>query len=217
MSWWDDPLVKAAVALAPEAVLRMLASAVADVRPYLALHLSGGHVIAGGLVTVGTDRGAGVAVLANPESGQLGYVLLSSVVAVELRNPGPFQDLLTGGRVPLPQAGDPVTRLALRREFAPTEEFPVEVDWAALGESGVVTGNLASLLHGLRYAVAEVRADSMGQQAWARVRTLRVGHQAGSPLTVTPVSGGLAVQADLTVALPRGLTGELATKISALL
>jgi hypothetical protein len=217
MSWWDDPLVKAAVALAPEAVLRTLASAAGDVPPYLALHLSGGHVIAGGLVTVGTDRGAGVAVLANPESGRLGYVLLSSVVAVELRNPEPFQDLLTGGRVPLAQAGDPVTRLALQREFAPTGEFPVEVDWAALGESGVMTGNLASLLHGLRHAVAEVRADDMGQQAWARVRTLRVGHQAGSPLMVTPVSGGLAVQADLTTALPRGLAGELATKISALL
>jgi hypothetical protein len=50
----------------------------------------------GGLVTVGADRGSDVVVLADPETGRFGYALLSSAVAVELRNPGPFQDLLTG-------------------------------------------------------------------------------------------------------------------------
>jgi hypothetical protein len=219
MSWSDDPLVKAAVALTPETVLRTLASAAAagDTPPFLTVRLSGGHVLEGGLVTVGADRGSDVVVLADPKTGRLGYAPLSSVVAVELRNPEPFRDLLTAGRLPLPRAGEPVSRLALQREFAPADEFPVDVDWAALARSGLVTGNLAALLRGLREAVAQVRADDMGQRAWARVRTLRVEHQAGSPLSVLPIADGLAVRADLTAALPRALPGELVTKISALL
>lgn len=210
--------MKAAVALAPETVLRTLASALAgDAPPFLSVRLAGGHVLEGGLVTVGTDRGSEVAVLADPETGRLGYALLSSVVAVEVRNPVPFQDVLTGGRLPLPVAGEPVTRLALQRELAPSEDFPLEVNWAALGAADLVTGNLARLLRGLREAVAQVRADDMGQRAWARVRTLRVEHHAGSPLAVLPVAGGLAVRADLTAALPRALPSDLARKMSALL
>jgi hypothetical protein len=217
VSWSDDPLVKAAVALAPETMLRTLASAATgDTPPFLTVRLSGGHVLEGGLVTVGADRGSDVVVLADPETGRLGYALLSSVVAVELRNPEPFQDLLTGGRLPLPQAGEPVTRLALQREFAPADEFPVDVDWAALAGSSLLPG-LATLLRGLREAIAQVRADEMGQQAWAQVRTLRVEHHAGSPLSVLPITDGLVVRADLSAALPRALTSELVTKISALL
>lgn len=217
MSWLDDPLVQAAVALSPETVLRTLAGVAGGAPPFLTVRLSGGHVLEGGLVTVGTDHGSDVAVLADPETRQLSYALLSSVVAVDVRDPGPFQDLLTGGRVPLPQAGEPVTRLALRREFEPTGEFPVDVDWAVLDLSGPVAGNLASLLRGLRDAVAAVRADDMGQRAWTRVRTLRVEHHFGSPLTVAPIPDGLAVRADLTAALPRALPGELVREISALL
>ena len=223
MSWSDDPplsagpLLKAALPLAPETVLRTLAEAAGEVTPFLSVHLAGGHVLDGGLVTVGADRGGNVVVLADPETGRLGYALLSAVVAVELRNPEPFRDLLTGGRLPLPAAGEPVTRLTLQREFAPVAEFPLAVDWAALGAAGLVTGNLASLLRGLRDAVNQVRADDMGQRAWAQVRTLRVDHLAGSPLSVRPITDGLAVSADLTAALPRALAGELVRKISALL
>jgi hypothetical protein len=183
----------------------------------LTVYLAGGQVLGGGLVTVGANRGDDVVVLADPETGRLGYALLSSVVAVELHNPEPFQDLLTGGRLPLPQAGEPVTLLALRREFAPAGEFPVDVDWAGLNGSGLVTENLAGLLRGLREAVARVSADDMGQRAWAQVRTLRVEHHAGSPLAVLPVTDGLAVQADLAAALPRALPAELVRRISALL
>lgn len=218
MSWADDPLVKAAVALSPETVLRTLASVTAgDAPPLLTVHLTGGHVVSGGPVTVGGDRGSDVVVLADPETGRLAYALLSSVVAVELRNPQPFQDLLTGGRVPLRPVGEPVTRLALQREFTPTEDLPVDVDWAALDGSSLVMGNLASLLRALRDAVAAVHSDDIGQRAWARVRTLRVEHRAGSPLSVLPITDGLSVQADLTAALPRGLPGELVRQISALL
>jgi hypothetical protein len=217
--WSDDPLVKAAVALAPETVLRTLAdvAGAADVPPFLTVCLAGGHVLEGGLVTVGADRGSDVVVLADAQTGRLRYALLSGVVAVELHNPGLFRDLLTGGRVPLPQSGEPVTRLALQREFVPSGEFPVDVDWAALAESGLPLGNLAILLRGLRDAVDQVRADDMGQRAWSQVRTLLVEHQAGSALSVLPVTDGLAVRADLTAALPRALVGELVTMISALL
>lgn len=218
VSWADDPLVKAAIPLSPETVLRTLASVSAgDAPPLFTVHLAGGHVVSGGPVTVGADRGSDVVVLADPETGQLAYALLSSVVAVELRNPQPFQDVLTGGRLPLPQVGEPVTRLALQREFTPTQDLPVDVDWASLDGSGPVIGNMASLLSALRDAVAAVRADDMGRRAWAQVRTLRVEHHAGSPLSVLPITEGLAVQADLTAALPRGLPGELVRQISALL
>jgi hypothetical protein len=218
MPWSDDPLVKAAIPLAPETVLRTLASVgPGDVPPFLTVRLAGGHVLEGGLVTVGADRGSDVVVLADPQTGRLGYAPLSGVVAVELRNPQPFQDLLTGGRLPLPQASEPVTRLELQREFTPTQELPVDVDWAALAGSGLMTSGLAALLRGLREAVAQVLADEMGQRAWAQVRTVRVEHHPGSPLTVAPIADGLAVQADLTAALPRALPGELTRKISALL
>jgi hypothetical protein len=136
VSWLDDPLVKAAVPLAPERVLRTLARvATDDSPPFVTVHLSGGHVLDGDLVTVGVDHGNDVVMLVNPQTGELGYALLSSVLAVQLRNPAPFSDMLTEGRVPLPQAGEPVTRLALQREFTPTEKFPVDVDWPALGGS----------------------------------------------------------------------------------
>ncbi len=49
------------------------------------------------MVAVGADRGSDVVVLADPETGRLGYALLSGVVAVELRDPGPFR----GGSGPL--------------------------------------------------------------------------------------------------------------------
>src|SRR5690348_1377372 len=104
--------------MTPETVLRTLAgTATDDAAPLLTIRLAGGAVLYGGLVTIGADRGTDVVVLADPDTGRLGYTLLSSVVTVELHNPGPFQDLLTGGRVPLAQPGSSVTRLALQREF----------------------------------------------------------------------------------------------------
>jgi hypothetical protein len=139
------------------------------------------------------------------------------VVAVEVRNPAPFQDVLTAGRLPLPQAGEPVTRLQLQREFAPTDDFPVLVDWAALDGSDVVLATLARLLRGLQEAAARVCADELGQRAWEQVRELRVEHHGGSELAVLRIPDGLSVHADLSAALPRTLTGELERQISALL
>lgn len=84
--------------------------------------------------------------------------------------------MLAAGRVPLPTAGEPVTRLQLQREFAPADDFPVHADWAALDGSDAVLGNLAMVLRGLREAVAQVRADEMGRRAWEQVRvTPRAG------------------------------------------
>jgi len=50
VSWLDDPLVKAAVPLAPETVLRTLASAGGAFPAFLTVRLAGGHVLDGGLV-----------------------------------------------------------------------------------------------------------------------------------------------------------------------
>jgi hypothetical protein len=212
----ENGLRVAAVALAPATVLRLLAELAGEGEPpVLKVFLAGGQVLEAELVAVGTDRGSEVVVLADPRTSVLAYVLLTSVVAVELRDPGPFRDVLTGGRLPLPQAGEPVTRLQLQREFAPAEDFPVRVDWAALDGSEPVLANLARLLRGLREVAARVRADELGQRAWEQVRTLLVEHRTGEELAVLRTPDGLAVRADLSAALPRAVTGELYRKISA--
>src|SRR5689334_1610767 len=81
--------------------------------------------------------------------------------------------------------------------------------------AGRVAQSRSSGRGGLRAAVASVRADDMGERAWAEVRTLRVEHHAGTLLSVVPVADGLAVRADLTAALPRVLGAELARMVSA--
>jgi hypothetical protein len=168
-------------------------------------------------VRTGADHGQDVVVLADPRAGQIGYALLASVVAVEVCAPQRFQDVLTNGRLARPVSGEPVTKLALRREFPPSPGFPVDVDWATLPDSGPVLANLDRLLHGLRDIAGEVCADELGRRAWAPIRTLAVAHQPGARPTVEPVPDGLSVRADLAAALPRDLTGELRRQLNALL
>lgn len=212
--------MEAVVALSPASVLRLLAdvaSPAAGEPPTVSVHLAGGQVLDGALVRLGTDRGSEVAVLADPQRGRLSYALVANVVAVELCNPALFQDVITGGRLPLPGVGEPATALALRREFALTDEFPLHADWAALTESGLPLGNVAALLRGLRDAVAQVRTEEIGQRAWDEVRVLRVEHRAGSDVSVERIRDGLSVGADMSRALPRALASELCRKVSALL
>lgn len=214
-----------AVPLTPVGVLRLLAGAdraPGAEPPIVAVHVSGGATLSGALVAVGADAGNETLVLADRQTGRLGYAAVASIVAVELHNPAPFQDLLTGGRVPPPQVGEPVSRLVLRREFAPADGFPLAVDWTALPDSDRLTANLAVLLRGLRETVAKVRVDEMGRQAWSEISTLRVEHRAGVTLSVgrgqgEPGRGELSVYADLSAALPRATDRDLYQKISALL
>jgi hypothetical protein len=212
----QDGLFRQAVALAPAAVLRSLATGPDD-PPEVSIYLSGGQVLGGRVVRIGTDHGQEVAVLVDPRTGQLGYVLLASVVAVEVRAAERYQDVLTEGRLAPPVTGPPVTLLALRREFAPSPEFPLDVDWRALPDSGAAMANLDRLLRALRDCVGDVCADEMGRQAWARIRTLTVAHQPDAPLSIEQVSDGLAVHANLVAALPRDLTVELRRQLNALL
>jgi hypothetical protein len=209
----EHGLSQVAVVMAPATLLRRLAEAGAA--PDVSVHLAGGSVLAGRPVRVGTDRGQEVVLLAGGPGGHLGYALLSSVVAVEVREPERFQDVLSDGRLAPPMTGEPVTRLALRREFAPTEEFPLSVDWEAQPESAAAMANLDRLLRELREVADQVRADEMGRQAWARIRVLRVAHRDGARLSVQAGPDGLSVEADLTGALPRDLRGELGGLIDA--
>ncbi|HEX9336708.1 MAG TPA: hypothetical protein VF892_12520 [Pseudonocardiaceae bacterium] len=93
----------------------------------------------------------------------------------------------------------------MRRRFAPSPEFPVVVDWAALPSADPVLTNLDRLLRGVRAIVDEVCADELGRAAWAGIRTVRVAHRSdfGAQPSVEPAPDGLVVLADLTVALPR--------------
>lgn len=216
MSAYQDGLLREAVALAPAAVLRSLADTAAE-RPSVRVHLAGGQVLDGVPERVGDDHGQSVAVLSDPRTGHFGYVLLASVVAVEVLAPERVQDVLTDGRVAPPVDGEPVSLLALRREFAATPEFPLEVDWRALPDSGAARVNLDRILRGLRDVIGEVRADEMGRQAWAQVRTVTLAHRSGAPLSVEAVPSGLAVRADLAAALPRDVTDELRRQLNVLL
>jgi len=218
MTSLQGDLLPAVAALAPATLLRRLAEAASTGEPaQVSVHLSGGQVLDGLLVRIGADRGQEVVVLADGREGRLGYALLANVVAVEVREPERVQDILTEGKLPQPAGGEPVTRLALQRYFAPSEEFPVQVDWAAMPGTGPVLANLERLLRGLREIAREVCADEMGRQAWARMGTLQVAQADGVPLSVQPVSGGLSVQADLTAALPRDLAGQMSQQVNALL
>lgn len=219
-------LIQDVVAQAPADVLRLLADVAAqspDDRPLVSVHLGSGQTLVGAVAGVGAQRRGQVdqaVVLVDRHSGSLGFAMLENVVAVELHNPRPFQDVLTGGRLPLPEYGEPVSRLALRREFAPVADFPVVVDWDAVGGSERLLGNLARLLGALRDAAGRVLADELGRQAWAQVRELRVEHRAAADasaagLSVQRTADGLAVHADLSAALPRALADELFRQISA--
>lgn len=216
----DDEFLQAVVALDPLGVLRSLAGADAGagrVAPVVALFLSGGQVLEGAVVRLGDEHGREVAVLADGTSGRLTYVAARSVVAVQVSDPLPFRDVLTGGRLPAPYVGEPVTRLALRRRFAPSAEFPVQVDWDLVDGSDRMVGNLARLLTALREAVECVRIDEMGRQAWQQVPALRVEHRVGVSLCAQRQGDGLSVHADLLAALPRELTETLHQKINTLL
>ncbi len=211
----DAHVLRSLVPETPASVLRLLAAAEPGTGPpAVALHLASGHTLDGHLVAVGTDTGHEVVVLAMPPHGHLGYTQMSSVTAVTVRAPERFQDLLTGGAVPLPDTGTPVSRLALRRDFAPSPELPLRVDWEALPDTETALANLARLLTELRAAVEEVRADELGRQAWSRVGELRLLHEPGEPLTVRPVPDGLLVGVDLLAALPRRLAGELRQQLN---
>jgi hypothetical protein len=213
-------LARSLVALTPASVIQQLGglTAAADSeQPLLSIHLASGQVLDGALMRVDADRGTDVLVLADSRTGRLAYAPLANVAAVELRNPEPFQDVVTGGRLPPPAAGGPITRLALQREFPSTRGFPVHIDWAVLDGSDLLLGNAARLLRALREAVAQVRSDAMGREAWEQVLALRVEHHAGAGLAVVSAPDGLAVRADLSAALPRALADELFRKISALL
>lgn len=215
-------LLHALAAMTPARVMEALcAAAGSGEHPAVGVHLSGGQIVGGLLVTVDTDRGHEVAVLADPESGSLFYVLTANVIAVEVRAPAAFTDVLTEGRLPAPTPADgrePATRLALQREFGPDAEFPVDVDWQTVPGSGPQLENLARVLRGLRAAAAAVRADEMGRAAWhERARTLRVEHRAGAAFSVERTADGLSVVADLGVALPRDPAAALQQEINALL
>jgi len=217
-----DDLLGAVAALAPSAVMRLLAGAAADPGeppPEVRICLAGGQVLDGALVIVGSDHGQGVVVLAAADGRQLSYALAANVAAVEVRGPHRFADIFTGGQLPQPEpaGAEPVTRLSLQREFPPSAEFPLQVDWAALPGSGAVLANLARLLAGLREVARQARADEMGRRAWAQVRALQVAHRDGANLSVRRMPGGMSVQADLSAALPRDLAGQIGQQINALL
>jgi hypothetical protein len=211
----QDGLFRQAVALTPAAVLRSLAGS--DEPPEVSVHLSGGQTLGGRLARVGADHGHEVVLLADPRSGQFGYVLLANVVAVEVRMADRYRDVLTEGRLAPPLTGEPVTLLALRREFAPSPDFPLDVDWTALPGSDVARGNLDRLLRGLRDCVGDVCSDEMGREAWARIRTVTVAHQSDAWLSIDQTPAGLAVRVDLAAALPRDLAAELRRQLNAVL
>jgi hypothetical protein len=216
----DKALVEAVVTLAPASVLRLIADATIEAteeRPQAIVHLRGGQVLEGTALRVGADGGHEVLVLADSESGRLVYALVESVIAVEVRDPELIQDLLTDGRLPPLYTGEPVTRLALQREFGPSPGFPVQIDWEAVGGSEPLLVNLARLLRALRGASARVCIDSMGIQAWEQVRLLRVEHRPAAALSVQREGDRLLVSADLNVALPRDHAEEIYREISTLL
>jgi hypothetical protein len=153
VSWPRNDLARSLVALTPASVIQQLGGLTAAAEgdpPLLRVHLASGQVLDGALMRVDADRGTDVLVLADSGTGRLAYAPLANVAAVELRNPEPFRDVVTGGRLPSPPVGGAVTRLALQREFPSTPEFPLHVDWAALDSSDLqrIAVTVQSLIRG---------------------------------------------------------------------
>jgi hypothetical protein len=222
----DAELAAKAVPLAPDSVLRALVGACAGAevsqRPVVRLRIASGHVVEGRLLGLGADRHEEVVVLGCPADGQqlpdeAVYVRVSDVISTGVLHAERYRDVLSGGALAVPPSGPPVTRLELRRRYAPTEDLPLRLDWDAMPDSAAVTANLAVLLAALRQAVDAVRVDELGRGAWAGVPAVPVEHRPGQPLTVRRTSDGLLVAADLGVALPRGLAGELNRALNAAL
>ena len=218
----DKDLLHALAAMTPARVLEALCAATGSGEPAaVTVHLSSGQSVGGLVAAVGVDRGQQVAVLADPDTGGLSYVPAANVTAVQVRNPGPFTDVLTEGRRPALEPADgrePATRLALQREFGRDGGFPVEVDWQALPGSRPQLENLARVLCGLRTVAAAVRADEVGRTAWReRAGALRVENRAGAAFSVERTADGLSVVADLSAALPRDAAAELDRNINSLL
>src|SRR5439155_11617715 len=221
MSSLDAGLSTAAVAFTPATVLRLLAETteVAAVDPAelpgVRIDVSSGQVFDGQLVRVGTDHGHEVVLLAI--GAEIAYLQMADIRSVTVHAPERYRDVLTGGALPPPVTGTPVSRLALRRDFAPSPDFPLETDWEQLPDSAEALANLAQLLSRLRAAVDEVRADALGRQSWFQVRALHLPHHDGTALSVQRVPDGLSVEADLTAALPRDLAGELRRQLNSVL
>ncbi len=223
----DSELAMKVVPLAPDGVLRALATASAgtgvDQRPLVRLRIASGHVVEGRLIGVGTDRDEEVAMLGCSAGGtaqpldEVVYLRMRDLVSTGVWHPERYRDVLSGGALALLPDGEPTSRLALRRRFAATPDVPLRLDWDALPDSPAVTANLAALLDGLWLAVDAVRVDDLGRRAWAEVSAVRVEHLAGARLLVRPTPAGPLVTADLTAALPRDLTGEMSRQLNAAL
>lgn len=228
---WAETLVDAelaakAVPLAPDTVLRALMTACAGAevpqRPVVRLRIASGHMLEGRLIGLGTDRHEEVVVLGCPADGQelpdeAVYVRVRDVISAGVLHAERYRDVLSGGALAVLPAGPPVTRLELRRRYAPSDDLPLRLDWDALPNSAVVTANLDALLAAVRQAVDAVRVDELGRRAWAEVPEVEVEHRPGQQLTVRRTPDGLVVAADLTVALPRTLSGELGRQLNAAL
>jgi len=99
----DKHLLDSVAAMTPGRILRLLYEAAGGSDgAAVAVHLLGGQVLTGRLISVATDQGHEVAVLYDPRIGSLGYVLTAHVIAVEVVHPEPFTDVITGGRLPAP-------------------------------------------------------------------------------------------------------------------
>ena len=219
----DAELVDKALPLAPDTVLRNLAAASAGAvptdRPVVRLGLTSGHVTEGRLISVGTDRTDEVVVLGvpphrhkPPESAA--YLRMRDVVSAVVVDPELFRDVLSGGVLPAPVAGPPVSRLALRREYA---DLPLRVDWDSLPDSAAATSALALLLAAVRAAASGIREDDAGRLAWAAIGSVRVVHRPGAGLAVDRVPEGVVISTDFTAALPRRLDLEVAHRLAAAL
>jgi hypothetical protein len=222
----DAELAAKAVPLAPDTVLRALAGVSTGddevgERPVVRLRIASGHVVEGRLIGVGADHAEEVVVLGCPADRQppdeAVYLRMSDVVSAGVWHAERYRDVLSGGALALLPSGEPVSRLELRRRFAPAADLPLRLDWDTLPDSASVTANLAALLDALRRAVDAIQVDELGRQAWAGVAAVRAEHRPGAQLTVARGPDGLLVAADLAVALPRGLAGELGRQLNAAL
>jgi hypothetical protein len=199
-------------ALGPSTLLSQLAGAERDGElPVVTVYLTAGHCLTGGVVRVDTDRTGDVVVLAIERTSarapaeEVAYFLVRDVVAVTVH----------AGSLPAPAGDPPTSRLALRREFPRSAEFPVDLDLATVPDTPDALGNLRRLLGSLRSVIADVRRDELGRQALDAVSSIAVHHTPGRPAAAEPAGDRLVISADFAAALPRPLDTWVENQLNA--
>ena len=190
-------------------------------------YFSGAHV-SGIVLRTATGRSGTTLLLGSTQnSGDVIFVRLDQVMAVEVHNYQNFAPVLTGGAVARSPSEAAPNRLELKRKIqAMSEElqkkfqnhFNIDVLWDKLPESEHdVMLNLRDLSEAIKSAVERVAADDLGRKALNEIRILRLSHTDDESPSVKRDGSVIDLIYNLKRALPARLGEEVNEQLNSVL